>query len=370
MKIGILTHPLEVNYGGLLQAFAMQRVLAKMGHDVFTIDHHNRKEYPSLGIHIAGYLKRLFQHYILMRKKVPIKWNPFISENEFRKLSEKTQRFINRNIKLTRQIYPEQLSDIDNEYQFDAYIVGSDQVWLDYYCPDSFLGFVRRSNVKKVFYAASCSKKSFFENPAKVLLCRQLVKAFSGVSVREASLMPICKEKLGVDAEWVLDPTLLIDKDEYLDATDCHVGSSPIIFSYILDHTARKNAIVNIISSDLGLEVISGNKGEEDTVYPSVDDWVHNLNRAEFVITDSFHGTVFAILFNKPFLTIGNVKRGMERFYSLLDKFGLKERLISENQLDAMAKIVQQSIDFSTVNSILTKEREKSVGYITRTLNK
>lgn len=370
MKIGILTLPLEVNYGGILQAFAMQKVLKKMGHEVFTIDRHRRRRYPSLSIHFAGYFKRLFHHYILMKKTVSVKWNPFISEEEFKTISKETQRFINHNIQLTRQVYPEQLSSIDDEYQFDAYIVGSDQVWLDYYCPDSFLAFVKRPNVKRVFYAASCGKRSIFDHPTKVLLCKKLVKAFSGVSVREESLVPVCKKTLGVDAEWVLDPTLLIDKEEYLEATNCHVDKSPILFSYILDDNTGKESIINAISNLLGLSVVNGNKGTKDKVYPSVDDWIHNLARSEFVITDSFHGTVFAILFNKPFLTIANARRGIARFHSLLDKFGLRERLISETQLDSISKIVKQSIDFSTINSILTKERARSLEYFTKSLNR
>lgn len=137
MKIGILTLPQETNYGGILQAYALQHTLRGMGHDAITIDRHNRKEYPSWWIHFAGYCKRIIQHY-LEGKNVTTKWNPIVSPEEYAILSSETQRFIDRNIKLTKRVFSDELADIENEYQFDAYVVGSDQVWQEYYCPASF----------------------------------------------------------------------------------------------------------------------------------------------------------------------------------------------------------------------------------------
>lgn len=344
----------------------MQRVLRNMGHDAMTIDRHKRKQYPSLKVHIAGYLKRLFQHYLQGKKNVSVKWNPFISDQDYKAVSEKTQAFINRNMKMTRWVYTDQLAEIDNEYQFDAYVVGSDQVWLDYYCPSSFLDFVKRPGVKKLFYAASCGKLSFFINSAKVAVCRELVKSFSGVSVREESLLQPCKEKLGVDALWVLDPTMLLERSDYLEATECNADTKPIIFSYILDQNPEKDALVNAIASHKNLPVVNGNRknGGKNAVFPSVDDWIQNINRSEFVVTDSFHGTVFAILFNKPFVTIGNVGRGLARFESLLGRFGLHDRLVEDIQIDVILKLSDEQIDFSKVNGIIDDERAKSLEYL------
>lgn len=370
MKIGILTLPQETNYGGILQAFALQKVLRDMGNNAITIDRHRRKEYPSLMIHLAGYFKRLFQYFILRKKTVSVKWNPFSTEDFCKKKSERIQQFLNRNVRLTRRIYPDQLPEIDEEYQFDAYVVGSDQVWLDYYCPNSFLDFVKRPNVKKVFYAASCGKKSFFNNSKKISLCKELVKSFNGVSVREESLVTMCKEKLGVEAKWVLDPTMLLSSKVYLEAIECHVESTPVLFSYILDSNSNKNNIVKTISTTLNLPIVNGNKEKNDRekVFPSVDDWLQNMNRARFVVTDSFHGTVFAILFNKPFISIGNVSRGLNRFDSLLNMFSLKERLITDTEFEKVSSLVGEAIDFNHVNAVLEHERLKSMEFLTSCL--
>ena len=366
MKIGILTLPQETNYGGILQAFALQRILRNMGHDAITIDRHKRKQYPSLKVHIAGYCKRLFQHYLQRKENVSLKWDPFISDQDYKAISEKTQAFIKRNIKMTRWVYTDQLAEIDCEYQFDAYVVGSDQVWLDYYCPSSFLDFVKRPGVKKLFYAASCGKQSFFNNSAKVALCRELVESFSGVSVREESLLRPCKEKLGVDALWVLDPTMLLDRSVYLEATECNVDSKPVVFSYILDQNPEKDALVNAVATYMNLPVVNGNRKNsgKNAVFPSVDDWIQNIYRSEIVVTDSFHGTVFAILFKKNFITIGNNQRGIARFVSLLDMLGLKDRLLTDFDKRIISKLVYKRIDYTKVDVVINNEREKSIRFI------
>lgn len=372
MKVGILTLPLETNYGGNLQAFALQKTIRDMGHEAITIDRHNRKEYRSFKHHLAGYVKRIFLHYV-RGQKVSTKWNPFISVEDYRASSVETQKFIDRNIKLTRRVFSDQLAEVDKEYMFDAYVVGSDQVWLDKYCPMSFLSFVNRDGVRKVTYAASCGKESFFNNSNKVKACKLLAKEFNGISVREETLVNKCKDLLDIDAKWVIDPTMLLKPKDYLNATENHVGEEPILFSYVLDATPDKNKIISAIAKDLNLPVVNGNRlhNPEDAskAFPSVDDWIHNINRSQFVITDSFHGTVFAILFNKPFITIGNTKRGIDRFTSILDLFSLNSRLVLDGELLKAIDIYKLPIDFDKVNNVLETERCISVQFLEKSLN-
>ena len=372
MKIGILTLPLETNYGGILQAFALQQTLRKMGHDAITIDRHNRKEYPSWWAHWAGYSKRLIQHYLQGKKRVSTKWNPFVSAEDYAKLSSETQSFIDRNIKLTKRVFSDELAEIEKEYQFDAYVVGSDQVWQDYYCPASFLDFVHRPKVKRVTYAASCNHSSFLYNPVKVKECGELAKQFSGMSVREDYLVALCKERLSIDVQWVLDPTLLLSPNDYIEAAENRVGEEPVLFTYILDVDEKKTAAINDLASKLGLPIVWGNRvdisQEIRGVYPSVDNWIHNLNRSKYVITDSFHGTVFSILFNKPFISIGNSKRGIARFQSLMGRFSLEDRLVLDIETDNLLEKLERTIDFSAVNSLISDERTSSIRFLLNSL--
>lgn len=378
MRIGILTLPQETNYGGILQTFALQYTLRKMGHEAITIDRHRRRGYSSLFIHIGSFISRQIKFYIF-RKNVSTKWIPYPTEEENIYISKNIQRFIDRNVELTRRIYIDQIEEIETEYQFDAYVVGSDQVWLDYYCPNSFLDFVRRPSVKRIAYAASCGKRSFFDDENKLTKCRELAQKFIGISVREESLQKLCKEKLYVDAKWVLDPTMLLTETEYRDASTPSKTDEPIIFSYILDQCEYKRNIIKEIADKFQLPTIEGNAKQyyvknakvhiEDCVYPSVDDWLNNMLRAKFVVTDSFHGTVFSILFNKPFLTIGNASRGMWRFKSLLKMFDLNSRLIEEMQAINIDDFLSEEINYERVNRILDSKRRDSLDFLANCLS-
>ena len=127
---------------------------------------------------------------------------------------------------------------------------------------------------------------------------------------------------------------------------------------------------MNAVAAHKNLPVVNGNRKNsvKNAVFPSVDDWLQNINRSEFVVTDSFHGTVFAILFNKPFVTIGNVGRGLARFESLLGRLGLLDRLVEDIQSDVILKLSDKQIDFSKVNGIIDDERANSLDFLINSL--
>ena len=375
MKIGILTHPIETNYGGILQAFALQKTLRDMGHDVLTIDRHHARSYPSFLRHALGYLKRLKQYYIDKRNDVSVCWDAYMADADYKTISQYTRQYAKKNIRFTRWAYTSELAKIDEEYTFDAYIVGSDQVWLPYYALDSFLAFVKRPHVVKIFYAASAGKLSWADDEAIAQACKELVKDFKAVSVREEALVNLAKERLGVDATHVLDPTLLLTPAEYMST----VAISPeknVLFTYILDETSEKRKIVEAILADTKLKQVVGNVERayvkcpdidlQACVYPPLDNWLNGINNANFVITDSFHGTAFAILFNKPFIVVANRKRGIERFTSLLSMFSLEDRIVEAPQ-EALLRL-KQPIDFELVNKTIDQWKVKSLSFLSENL--
>lgn len=370
MRIGILTLPQETNYGGILQAFALQHTLRKMGHEPITVDRHNRREYPSLGIHVLGFVKRIFQHYI-MHKDITVKWNPFLSDVAFEKSMSEMRKFVNRNMQMTYSVYSDQLQQVEDEYLFDAYVVGSDQVWLKNYCPNSFLDFVKREGVVKVIYAASCSSNSFFKDNNKIKVCAELAKQFTGISVREKQLIEQCQTYLGITPQWIIDPTMLLTSQEYLDAAISQSSNSPCIFTYILDENSKKESIIYKVKSEIGLPIVRGNNKtivDGIAIADSVDKWLHSIYQSSFVVTDSFHGTVFAILFNKPFVSIVNKERGADRFISLLSMFGLESRLICEKDDIDTKTIIDNVIDYDKVNNILEIEKKKALSFLAKSL--
>lgn len=376
MKIGILTHPLDYNYGCLLQAFALQKTIKSMGHEVVTIDRFSDPRVAFFS-QFKNWMKRIAAHYI-KGKNVRICWNPNLTMDMKRTLFSKTQKFVERNITNTGIVFPSDLKMIDEKYQFDAYVVGSDQVWLPHFSLNCFLDFVERDNVKRIFYAASTGSTSFADVPSLAMKCKSLSRKFSGISVREDSLLPVVKKVLGRDAIQVLDPTLLLDAKDYLAACVEKEEDSPIIFTYILDKTDDKQILVDKVQKDLHLPIVAGSVEKDyerdkrmdinKCIYPSVDHWILNMARAKFVVTDSFHGTCMAITFRKPFVVVGNKARGLNRFLSVLRLFNLENRLITDSTQFSSSFFSQLNND--SISELLEKKRKEAIDYIKRNINK
>lgn len=372
MRIGILSHPLDYNYGCLLQAYALQKVLKSMGHDVITINRYSDPHKPFLYL-LRNWLKR-FVLRVVNSSEVSLQWNPVETIKTKQILSSNTQKFVERNIRNTGVVFPKDLERIDRQYMFDAYVVGSDQVWLPHFAQNCFLDFVHRENVKRVFYAASSGARSFADDPIVLARCQELVKHFSGISVREDSLIPIVNQYLNRDAIQVLDPTLLLDADDYIDACVEKVDDNPVIFTYILDKSEEKTALIDRVQKELNIPVVAGTVDKEYTpgmninkcVYPSVDHWILNLSRAKFVITDSFHGTCMSIVFRKPFVVIGNPSRGLNRFLSVLKLFNLEDRIITTpSDFDFQ---LFDSLPVDTIERTLKNMRERSISFLNNNL--
>ena len=379
-KIGILTQPLHDNYGGLLQAYALKETLSKLGHEVIIIN--RRKVHKNKLLKIAGRARRAINLKSLRRSKAP-------TIDQKRMISQHTLNFIYKYI-------PEQSSLITKNSEmnklnyegFDVFIVGSDQCWRPIYSPkieNYFLDFAKKNkHVKRLSYAASFGTDSWEFTDKQTKKAKNLLKKFDAISVRENTAIDLIKKNLSRDdAVHVLDPTLLLTKDEYAKLlTDENL--QPLYGNlnvYVLDKSKEKITLINEIERKLKLkkfEVLPEKRLYKDLLdkqnilkfqFPSPLLWIKGFNEADFVITDSFHGTVFSILFNVPFICLGNKHRGMARFESLLSLFNLSDRLISDFRLDNIDSLLKSDIDWSNVNKIIEQERVKSLQFITESLD-
>jgi polysaccharide pyruvyl transferase WcaK-like protein len=270
---------------------------------------------------------------------------------------------------LSKRITSEiQLRDYFFRNKFEAVIVGSDQVWRPMYSPsilNFYLDFLNDIDSKpiRVAYAASFGV-SEWEYPEDVTeKCRPLIKKFDAVSVREKSAVDLCKSKLGITSDWVVDPTLLLDPSDYEELIDQEAENpqKSLVLSYILDVSKDKQQIATAVAEILQTDVFHIKPGKSisevrsndlgQCIYPKVETWLRSFRDAKFVVTDSFHGTVFAILFNRPFVAVGNSKRGMARFESLLSMFGLEHRLV-ELEDDITSDLINEVIDWDKVNGL------------------
>ena len=361
MKIAILTLPLYTNYGGNLQAYALYTILTKMGNDVELINYRHKQ--------VSDFRKVLST----LKQKVMYQRNAFyFFDKEQAIINQNHEEFINSHIKRSSPIYStEQLVEYFNINSFESIIVGSDQVWRFEYPPkieNYFLEFLEKnSSIKKIAYAASFGIDNWNYTNHVTEKVRKLVQKFNYISVREVSGVQLCKSKLYIEAKHVVDPTLLLNSEEYLKIIDINekTNNEGKILAYILDDNAFKTEIISKIKNYLNKDIFIAQpvrkskkrmfeKNLKSYIYPSIEDWIRSFYDASFIVTDSFHGTVFAIIFNKPFIAIVNKERGASRFESLLGILGLVDRMIDEDTI-ITHDLFENRIDYNKVNSLLNE---------------
>lgn len=380
LKVAILTQPLHNNYGGLLQAYALKEVLSQRGHEVNIIN--RRSPTPPKLLLLAHEIK----HKLRSKRSTP---KLKLTEKQKRIISLNTDSFINQYIpELSESITSDRGMRNLNNQEFDAYIVGSDQCWRAIYSPkieNFFLDFAENiNNIKRVSYAASFGTDNWEFNDRQTNTCTKLLKRFDAVSVREKSAISLVQTHLDrSDAVHVLDPTMLLTKEQYSNIIKSHkTGISPGSLNvYVLDKTPEKEAFIANIEKILELkqfEVMPRKRVSKDKVsganiidfqYPHPATWLKAFEDAEFVITDSFHGTLFSILYNVPFITLGNKHRGMARFESLLETFNLSERLVSNINSVNIDSLLGMSINWEDVNERLKSKKNDSLNFLNKALD-
>lgn len=377
MKIGILTLPLHTNYGGILQAYALQQVLQGMGHEAMVLDEEKQFHFSlkrRIEMYVKGKVKRLLQG------KNAIIYSPEYYKQLWAARTRYTGQFVSEHI--VRRVVKD-VSEI-SEGEFDAFVVGSDQIWRARYAQlfpgvgNAFLLFSKGWDIKRISYAASFGTDNWEYNKSDTVKCSMMAQAFDAISVREASGIMLCREYLGVDAQQNIDPTLLLDADDYVKLVKRNTLQSPgTLMCYALDQGKEVEDIVSCIAKEKMLTPFYANSQTEnhrltleERVQPPVEQWLQGFRDAEFVVTDSFHACIFSILYRKPFVVIGNKCRGMTRFESLLQIFGLEGRLVSSYE-DYKQKVEEllQPIDYEPVYRILAEKRGEAIKFLEEALS-
>lgn len=368
-KIAILTQPLKYNYGGIIQNYALQTVLSNLGHETITINRIEDNPHPKIKV-LASRFKNL-----ILRSIIPSKRKSYLSR---KKIGSNNQRFIERYIHMSPELDATvTLSKYVKNKKFDAIVVGSDQVWRPKYSPNIYnfyLDFLKKSNIEiKLAYAASFGTEEWEYTADETKLCCALIQQFNAVSVREYSGIQLCNTYLNRnDVVHVLDPTFLLDAEDYNQIIN-QPKKAMGLFTYVLDASDENQLFINNCAKKLNLK-ITKNQAKlkpinvqidrlEDYIIPPLETWLQGFRDADFVITDSFHGTVFSIINKKPFLAIVNQSRGASRFESILEQLGLQDRLVyNENNYD-ISKL-KQEIDYELVHSKLKHLKTTSLNFL------
>lgn len=375
MKLALVIFPFHPSHGCILQTYALYTELKKMGHNVTII---NRK---SPLVSFKGFLYRTVAN-IKGRLQGSYLGPIFYFGNSPKAIMRKLQPFVDSHFGddvVTIYSHDETVSLV-NKQSFDAFIVGSDQVWRPKYVPDIYhyyLDFVpENSSAKRIAYAPSFGTEDWEYSEEQYVLCLKLIKRFKAISVREKSGVDLCKKHFNVDVEKVLDPTLLLTKDDYIRLFDGKDNCKEKTLSYyFLDESGDKMAFMKTIANKLGLnghrintKTEDRNAKLKDRIAPSIEEWLGGFAKSEFVIVDSFHAMVFAILFNVPFIVVVNAARGMARFTSLLDLLGISDRLVTDVTIVPF-DLLNKSIDWNKVNGTLATERNRCLLFLQNALS-
>ena len=373
MKIGIVTFFCVPNYGAMLQAYALWHYLKDRGHEVEFIDYAfgNTRRMPLW----KCFFSRNIANWIgVVRKKLALRAQFEITQ--FSASFPRTKRV---------STFPEL---IELGKRFDTIIVGSDQMWNPLWCSKSSLPIVlldfAAEKVKRISYAVSFGTREW-QKEQNAELAGKLLRKFDAISVREKSGAKLVYSLAGRnDAQILLDPTLLYTSTFYIPLFNVQTGNTKerYIFSYFLeDWTNNENitSIVNVVSQYLGIQCIHSDKKAMNRLSApichlfnvktkiSVGAWLWEIANADFIVTNSFHGTVFAILFHKPFVTMlisGKMSGMNERVISLLQMVGLEARAINFNEIPKCRSIVANKIDWASVDKKLAIERLNSYDFI------
>lgn len=367
MRIGILTVPFNNNYGGLLQAFALKSVLIEMGHEVMFVNR-RRPEPKILKYRIYKLLVKL--HII----------DDYL-EKKSKEISRYTDVFKTQHLDpITEPYYTEKDLKKCLDQGIAFFIVGSDQVWRYSYAEstitDFFFGFLKNVSTPRMSYAASfgIDIMDYPEETKEVVA--ELLKVFKGISVREESGKNLLTECFGVPenkAKVVLDPTLLLSAEKYKTIFREKMRMPEhYIFSYILDSSVVDNNKADMFCGQLQKERLdmraqTGITAEQGVIAP-VEDWLKGICCSDGVITDSFHGTVFSIIFNRPFLVVANPNRGISRLQSLLAMFGLEDRLVVDSA-GLTADKMKVPIDWAKINSRIAERQKDSMAFLNSALD-
>lgn len=336
MNVGILTLPLYNNYGGILQAYALKTTLEQMGHHTFLL-----KRYGNTTTW-AFYLKKM-----LGTIGVP-------------RYSGKRYAAITKFVKREFQTSPNLLSHSDFiksviKLNLNAIVVGSDQVWRRDFCIGSGMDYfldLELANIKRISYAASFGIDKWDFTSDETNTIKRCLSSFSGISLREETHIPTLFQHTGFKAQLCLDPTLLLDADQYKQ----FIKKAPIAENYTFVYwLGSKDELYKHLPKETKIIQIR----LDDPKCCSIEDWLTYIYHANDIITDSFHGCVFSLLFHKKLRVFKNYNGGISRLHSLFNIFEMKELIDNSTY----------HIDYSKFEKLLNIYRTRSIDFIRKSLD-
>lgn len=328
MKIALLNLPLDLNYGGNLQRYALATTLRRMGHEVEHI------QLIEQGYNLLPLRKRYFVYLKrILFEFIGKNTLPVLYESHRRKGYSNVKDFYKKYVPHTEKKFTAYHDLLSYDWgKFDAFIVGSDQVWR----PDMtkkfgiatyFFGFISKLSRKKIAYAVSFGKDHIVLPQGKIQELKSFYNDFYCVSVREKSALKILEDNgmTQPSPQLVLDPTLLLNREDYISIVKKEIpkfNEKDYLLTYFINEDLRNDETINKIAFNNHLSIVNITIASAYNV--PIPLWLAYFMNAKYIITDSYHGLLFSIIFNKPFKIIYNIHGGTSRIQSVLKMFEIQ----------------------------------------------
>lgn len=308
--------------------------------------------------------------YAMLKKLEEFGFNVtlLVPKNFIRNESYFISRTLSSNLYIIEKNYSEEL----NENDFNYLLVNSDQTWTSsnwiYFYDVGFLKFAKNWGVKKFIYGASIGSDKWKYNRTEDKEIKKLLSNFTGISFREIGTVRLAKEHLDIKAVFVLDPTLIIDKQYYLNEIKDYKGdfhsNENFIFVYQIYSDENVKKVIENSRKKLKYTINKFRFNKKD----NIENFIFSISNCKAVITDSFHGTIFSIIFNKPFISFINKYGGKGRFDSLKEVFKLEDRIFIPTEI---AKINLNLLkNKPNINqTLLNQLRNFSINYLKKNLD-
>ncbi|MGL4412256.1 MAG: polysaccharide pyruvyl transferase family protein [Bacteroidales bacterium] len=349
MKVAILTHNAYNNYGGILQAYALKTYIETLGHDVHVI---RRVSNRNVFMFVIGEIYHLFKYY------------------KYKRVLSFVYKYVYPGVHKSKVYSQRQIEELEDS--FDAWIVGSDQVWRYSFCSqfdyDFFLKFLKSDSVLRIAYSASFGVDTWEFSSKETKIITDLLAQFNLVSTREKSGVELCARYLKCNTISLPDPTMLFDANFYsslIDNTEEILIPSNGVFSYFIGDLPFLDNLIEDLQKELNIDYNTRCRLYISEPVISVEQWLYNIKTSKFVVTDSFHGCVFSILFRKQFIVCDNVRGGSTRVNSLLSDLNISSsRIVNSLDHSNISDIVSKEIDYDSVFILLDKNRKLAKSFL------
>lgn len=373
MKVSVITLHTVNNYGSVLQTYATQVLLEKLGYTVEFVDYHRKNNSPSSFANVVMNGPRLKKYINIWEKNMFIKNTVvFILSRIYIKQQKSFRTFLKHRVNLTPKEYnsfEEILRDVPDA---DIYMTGSDQVWNSIWnggIDKAFFLEYAPQGKKRIAYAASIGRESLDEY--EINSTKKMLLKYSSIGMREQSGVDLLN-KMGIKSQLVLDPTLMLTREDWSKICKPTKKRKPYILVYQLNKNIEIDEYVNQLALKNKVEIIriefaylKNKKNGTTIILPEVEEVIGLMKNATCVITDSFHATAFSLNLNKNFIVF-LPKQFSTRLQSVLSLTGTENRILKDY---SDFSLYYKTIDYEYVNSVLEKERKKSLIFLEEAIN-